>query len=188
MAKPLRSYSRQNIEAVEFFAEMIRAGRIERKITTRDMARRAGVSRTLLQRIEEGDPRCAIGAVFEVAVIAGVTLFEADPDRLQTHRAALREKLSLLPKHARKSKRAGVLQRGGNQLLFNYGRSYLARENAISIYEPELPLQAGDIPLADGLSMPGCIRDASPRCLGETCSDQPRAQRQGEGSRQPRSW
>jgi transcriptional regulator with XRE-family HTH domain len=105
MAKPLRSYSRQNIEAVEFFAEMIRAGRIERKITTRDMARRAGVSRTLLQRIEEGDPRCAIGAVFEVAVIAGVTLFEADPDRLQTHRAALREKLSLLPKHARKSKR-----------------------------------------------------------------------------------
>jgi len=83
---------------------------------------------------------------------------------------------------------AGVLERVGNQLLFNYGRSYLARENAISIYEPELPLQAGDIPLADGLSMPGCIRDASPRCLGETCSDQPRAQRQGEGSRQPRSW
>jgi len=105
MAKPLRSYSRQNIEAVEFFAEMIRAGRIERKITTRDMARRAGVSRTLLQRIEEGDPRCAIGAVFEVAVIAGVPLFETDPDRLQAHRAALREKLSLLPQHARKSKR-----------------------------------------------------------------------------------
>src|ERR1700677_386093 len=61
---------------------------------------------------------------------------------------------------------AGVLQRVGNQLLFNYGRSYLARENAISIYEPELPLQAGEIPLADGLSMPGCIRDASPDAWG----------------------
>src|ERR1700723_1954547 len=61
---------------------------------------------------------------------------------------------------------AGVLQRVGNQLLFNYGRSYLARENAISIYEPELPLQAVEIPLADGLSMPGCIRDASPDAWG----------------------
>jgi len=105
MAKPSRTYSRQNIEAVGLLAEMIRAGRIERKITTRDMATRAGVSRTLLQRIEEGDPSCAIGAVFEVAVIAGVPLFETDPDRLQTHRVALREKLSLLPQHARKSKR-----------------------------------------------------------------------------------
>ena len=105
MAKPSRTYSRQNIEAVELLAEMIRAGRIERKITTREMATRAGVSRTLLQRIEEGDPSCAIGAVFEVAVIAGVPLFETDPDRLQIHRVALREKLSLLPQHARKSKR-----------------------------------------------------------------------------------
>jgi len=34
---------------------------------------------------------------------------------------------------------AGVLQSAGQRLLFNYGRSYLARKNAISIYEPELP-------------------------------------------------
>jgi len=61
---------------------------------------------------------------------------------------------------------AGILQRVGTQLLFNYGRSYLARENAISIYDPELPLQPGEIPLADGLSMPGCIRDASPDAWG----------------------
>jgi serine/threonine-protein kinase HipA len=61
---------------------------------------------------------------------------------------------------------AGILQRVGAQLLFNYGRSYLARENAISIYDPELPLRAGEIPLADGLSMPGCIRDASPDAWG----------------------
>jgi len=87
-------------------AEMIRAGRIERKITTRDMATRADISRTLLQRIEEGDPNCAIGAVFEVATIAGVSLFEAEPDRLRTYRTALSEKLSLLPKYARKPKRA----------------------------------------------------------------------------------
>jgi len=61
---------------------------------------------------------------------------------------------------------AGILQRVGSQLLFNYGRSYLARKNAISIYEPELPLQAGEIPLAADLSMPGSIRDASPDAWG----------------------
>ena len=61
---------------------------------------------------------------------------------------------------------AGILQRVGTQLLFNYGRSYLARENAISIYEPELPLQPGEIPLAGDLSTPGSIRDASPDAWG----------------------
>jgi serine/threonine-protein kinase HipA len=61
---------------------------------------------------------------------------------------------------------AGLLQRVGTQLLFNYGRSYLARENAISIYEPELPLQRGEIPLLKDLSMPGSIRDASPDAWG----------------------
>lgn len=105
MAKRTRTHFRQNLEALQLLAEMIRAGRIERRITTRDMAIRAGVSRSLLQRIEEGDPSCAIGAVFEVATIAGVSLFEAEPDRLRTYRTALSEKLSLLPKYARKPKR-----------------------------------------------------------------------------------
>jgi serine/threonine-protein kinase HipA len=61
---------------------------------------------------------------------------------------------------------AGLLQRDQDRLLFNYGKSYLARKNAISIYGPELPLRSGDIPLKDGLSMPGCIRDGSPDAWG----------------------
>jgi serine/threonine-protein kinase HipA len=61
---------------------------------------------------------------------------------------------------------AGLLTKVGKQLLFNYGKSYLMRKNAISIYDPELPLQAGEIPLRDGLSMPSCIRDASPDAWG----------------------
>jgi serine/threonine-protein kinase HipA len=61
---------------------------------------------------------------------------------------------------------AGVLTRVGSRLLFNYGKSYLSRQNAIAIYLPELPLQSGDIPLAPGLSMPGSIRDASPDAWG----------------------
>ena len=61
---------------------------------------------------------------------------------------------------------AGMLTKVGKQLQFNYGKSYLERKNAISIYAPELPLQAGDIPLHEGLSMPSCIRDASPDAWG----------------------
>lgn len=61
---------------------------------------------------------------------------------------------------------AGRLARAGDQLLFNYGRSYLARPNAIPLYEPELPLQAGVLPLLTGLWMPNCIRDAAPDAWG----------------------
>jgi serine/threonine-protein kinase HipA len=52
------------------------------------------------------------------------------------------------------------------QLAFNYGRSYLARRNAIPLYEPELPLRAGVLPLLSGLWMPNCIRDAAPDAWG----------------------
>ena len=61
---------------------------------------------------------------------------------------------------------AGLLTKLGEQLVFNYGRSYLARPDAISLYAPELPLQLGPIPLIPGLSMPSCIRDASPDAWG----------------------
>ena len=65
---------------------------------------------------------------------------------------------------------AGRLEVDNDQVLFNYGRSYLERINdsipAFPIYEPELPLRAGELPLPNGLSMPGCIRDASPDAWG----------------------
>lgn len=56
---------------------------------------------------------------------------------------------------------AGRLFVDGNQLLFHYGRSYLARNNAIALYDPELPLRSGVLPLTPGLMMPNCIRDAA---------------------------
>lgn len=53
---------------------------------------------------------------------------------------------------------------------FNYGKSYLERINdkppAMPIYEPELPLKRGVLPLLDGLTMPGCIRDCAPDAWG----------------------
>ncbi len=61
---------------------------------------------------------------------------------------------------------AGKLSLEGPNLVFNYGQSYLERENKISLYDRELPLQAGILPLPSGLSMPGCIRDGSPDAWG----------------------
>lgn len=61
---------------------------------------------------------------------------------------------------------AGLLTKAGGQLVFNYGRSYLVRQDAIPIYAPELSLRPGILPLLPGLSMPSCIRDASPDAWG----------------------
>ena len=40
---------------------------------------------------------------------------------------------------------AGRIARDGDRLIFNYGQSYLDRDDRISIYEPELPLRRGAI-------------------------------------------
>ena len=65
---------------------------------------------------------------------------------------------------------AGRLEADNGNVLFNYGKSYLGRigdqPSAIPIYEPELPLQAGALPLPEGFTMPGCIRDAAPDAWG----------------------
>jgi len=65
---------------------------------------------------------------------------------------------------------AGRLEVDNGNILFNYGKSYLDRIGgqpaAMPIYEPELPLQAGLLSLPEGLTMPGCIRDAAPDAWG----------------------
>ncbi|MFV1982657.1 MAG: type II toxin-antitoxin system HipA family toxin [Thiohalomonadales bacterium] len=61
---------------------------------------------------------------------------------------------------------AGKLTTENNSLIFNYGKSYLGCDDAISIYEPELPLRSGALPLLADMSMPSCIRDAAPDAWG----------------------
>lgn len=61
---------------------------------------------------------------------------------------------------------AGVLTRDGNRFIFNYGRSYLEREDAIPVYEPELPLVRGAIFPAPGLQQASALRDAAPDAWG----------------------
>ena len=61
---------------------------------------------------------------------------------------------------------AGRVRRDRERLLFNYGRSYLDRPDAIPLYLPELPLQRGLIVPPGGLAMAGCLRDAAPDAWG----------------------
>ena len=97
-----RTYSRFNRDTMILLAGLIRSARKRRKLTTQEVADRAGISRGLLQRIEKGDPKCEIGVVFEVATIVGVTLFEPDQAKLRQHIRYVEEKLTLLPKSIRK--------------------------------------------------------------------------------------
>jgi hypothetical protein len=62
------------------------------------------ISRSLLQRIERGDPGCSIGAVFEVAAICGVPLFESDARLLTQQLGRQQEKMALMPKAIRHGK------------------------------------------------------------------------------------
>ena len=97
-----RTYSRYSRDASSLLGGLIRAARKERKLTAQEVADRAGISRGLLQRIEKGDLKCEIGAVFEVATIVGVKLFDADETTLTKHIRQTEDKLALLPKSVRK--------------------------------------------------------------------------------------
>jgi len=61
---------------------------------------------------------------------------------------------------------AGRLVDTRGRLHFVYGRSYLERPDAISLYEPELPLVRGTQPPLTGLNSPSCLRDGAPDAWG----------------------
>jgi len=104
MVKPVsRPTSQYTHDALALLGQLVREARRDKAMTTIDLASRAGISRSLLQRIERGDPGCSIGVVFEVAALCGVPLFELKPRQLSSHLALHREKMALLPKAVRTS-------------------------------------------------------------------------------------
>jgi serine/threonine-protein kinase HipA len=53
---------------------------------------------------------------------------------------------------------AGRIARDGKRLIFNYGRSYLQRDDAVALYTPELRLRRGALaPLGWAISQPICL-------------------------------
>ncbi|VEN73796.1 Transcriptional regulator [Candidatus Desulfarcum epimagneticum] len=101
-----RAYSRYSRDAAALLGALIREARHERRLSAQELADRAGISRGLLQRIEKGNLKCEIGAVFEAAAIVGVKLFDADESAMTRYLRQTREKLALLPKSVRKKSKA----------------------------------------------------------------------------------
>lgn len=102
MVKPLsRPISQYSLDALVLMGQLIREARLTKGITSNDLAERAGISRSLLQRIEQGDPGSSIGVVFEVAAICRVPLFDFEKRQLSSQLVMQQEKMRLLPKSVR---------------------------------------------------------------------------------------
>lgn len=99
-----RTHSRVTRTALAMLGNLIRIGRIERRMTAKELAERTGISRTTLARIEKGDPGPEVGIVFEAALIVGVRLFEYDTRILEIHAHYLSNQITLLPASVRKTK------------------------------------------------------------------------------------
>ena len=95
---PLSPYA---ADAIVLLGQLLRKSRIEKRMTTTDVAVRAGISRGLLHRIENGDPGCAIGAAFEVASIVGFPLFDAGQATISQAHHTNRELMRLMPQSVR---------------------------------------------------------------------------------------
>jgi transcriptional regulator with XRE-family HTH domain len=105
MAKSsLRVSSNFTLLAIQLLGQLIREHRIKKKVSTTELALRSGISRSLLRRIENGDPSCSIGAFFEVATVAGVSLFDMDERSISRAIHQQKEKLTLLPSKIRPSR------------------------------------------------------------------------------------
>jgi transcriptional regulator with XRE-family HTH domain len=100
-----RTYSRYTREAASLLAKQVRLGRKQRKWTEHELADRAGISRATLQKIEKGDLSVAIGLVFEVAALAGVTLFDKERSALAARIARTDDNLAMLPSAVRKHRK-----------------------------------------------------------------------------------
>jgi transcriptional regulator with XRE-family HTH domain len=98
-------YSRITRHALTLLASQIKLARKQLRMTTQELADRAGISRGLVQRIEKGDPGCQIGAVFEAAAIVGVKLFGSDHAALSARIKESESQLALLPKRTHPDKK-----------------------------------------------------------------------------------
>ncbi|MEA2274708.1 MAG: serine/threonine-protein kinase HipA [Solirubrobacteraceae bacterium] len=61
---------------------------------------------------------------------------------------------------------AGRVDQRADRLIFGYGTSYQRREDAISLYDAELPLRAGSIEPPAGFNVANCLLDAAPDSWG----------------------
>lgn len=86
------------IEALSLLSVLIKSRRIRGQMTENQLALRADISTEILERIEQADPTCPIGAYFAVAEALKIHLFEEDQTKLTWRLFNVQEQLALLPK------------------------------------------------------------------------------------------
>lgn len=101
----VRTYSQYSRKAAALLGKLITLCKKEQKLTSQNLADRAGISRTTLQKIERGNMKCEIGIVFEVAALVGLQLFDADVKSLDLMKERLDDKIALLPKSIHTTKK-----------------------------------------------------------------------------------
>ncbi|MBK5232247.1 MAG: helix-turn-helix transcriptional regulator [Thermoleophilia bacterium] len=106
MKKP-RTYSPQAEEAARLLGERIREARLGRRWTLKELAERTGINHVTMRKVERGDLTVGVGPAFEAAVLVGVPLFHADPERRRLEASDVENRLALLPKYARRPMKDG---------------------------------------------------------------------------------
>ena len=97
MTKP-RTWSRHARQAAILLGSRIKLERKQRQWSEQELAERAGISRTTLKKIEQGELGCAVGLVFEAAVLVGIPLFESEGLSLSGQIQEAQNKTALLPR------------------------------------------------------------------------------------------
>jgi transcriptional regulator with XRE-family HTH domain len=74
----------KNLKLLESVGEQLRLARLRRKLSSAQIAERAGISRKTVYNIEKGNPTVAMGAYLQVLFVLGLekditTLAAADP-------------------------------------------------------------------------------------------------------------
>lgn len=88
-------------DAAKLLGAQIRQGRHDRRWSAEELAKRIGISRPTLSKIERGDPSVGLGAAFEAARLVGVPLFGEDRDWRRAELNRSRDRLALLPQRVR---------------------------------------------------------------------------------------
>lgn len=96
-------YSPYTEDATKLLGAQIRQGRHDRRWSAEELARRVGISRPTLSKIERGDPSVGLGVAFEAARLVGAPLFGGDRDQVRAELNRSRDRLALLPQRVRTS-------------------------------------------------------------------------------------
>ncbi len=96
--------SRFSQKSLIALGDLIKVARQEHFFSQAAFSKRLCVTRQTIMAIEKGDPKVAIGTVFEAAYLLGVPLFAQDNDQLSKWQSVLADFSAILPKRTRRKK------------------------------------------------------------------------------------